>query len=169
MMPEDIKVRIDGKDVALTVEPWETLAEVLRRDADERGVRVSCDQGVCGSCSVLSDGRLVASCSTFAYRHAGEEIVTGQAPNAADPSGVLAAVRNAFLQKFAFQCGYCTPGMVVAAFALLREDPEPPRDRIVSWMSSNICRCTGYEVILEAVELASAMIQEGVSGEPGTD
>lgn len=163
-MGEEIHLRLDGEPVVLAAEPWETLAGVLRRDADAQGVRVSCDQGVCGSCSVLTGGRLVASCSTFAYRHDGEEVVTGQAPDAADPTGVLAAVRRAFLQKFAFQCGYCTPGMVVAAFALLREDPAPARDRIVSWMSSNICRCTGYEVILEAVELASVMIQEGASG-----
>jgi aerobic carbon-monoxide dehydrogenase small subunit len=160
MTTEQLEMLVDGQRYERPVEPWRTLADVLRDDLDKRGVRVSCDQGVCGSCTVLVDGEMMASCSLLAYRASGCDI---QTIHGLTPDGdSLHLVQEAFMERFGFQCGYCTSGMIMATCALLAEDPHPDHDRIKQWLNGNICRCTGYETIVEAVDAAAAKFaQEG--------
>lgn len=156
MTTESLDVTVDGTDHQTPVEPWRTLADVLRDDLGLLGVRVSCDQGVCGSCTVLVDGDMMASCSMLAYRASGRSIETVH--GLVTREGELSAVQAAFVERFGFQCGFCTSGMIMATTALLNEHPDPDRATIKRWLSGNICRCTGYEVIVEAVEAAAAKL-----------
>lgn len=134
------------------------LSDLLRDDMNLKGTRVSCGRSVCGACSVLVDGFPRAACSTFAFELEGREVETIEGVEAAD--GALDPVQLAFAAKSAFQCGFCTSGMVLLAKSLLSVNPDPDRATIVAWISSNICRCTGYEVIIEAVQDAAKAIQE---------
>lgn len=127
------------------------LADVLRDAFGLQGCKVACDQGVCGACTVLVDGRPVAACSTFAFAADGCSITTveGLALN-----GVLHAVQTSFIENSAFQCGFCTSGMILSIVALLRAHPAPDDETIRDWLGSNVCRCTGYGSIVEAVRRA---------------
>jgi aerobic carbon-monoxide dehydrogenase small subunit len=119
------------------------------------GSKNACEQGECGSCSVLLDGSLVCSCLVLAVQAAGHEVVTVEGLGGS-PSGELHAVQEAFVDAGAVQCGFCTPGFVVAAADLLRRTPDPTDDEIREALSGNLCRCTGYQKILDAVHLAAA-------------
>lgn len=134
-----------------TVESNAVLADVLRDSLGLQGCKVACDQGVCGACTVLVDGRPVAACVTFAFAVDGQSITTveGLAQN-----GVLHAVQKSFLESSAFQCGFCTSGMILSIVGMLRAHPEPDDETIRDWLGSNICRCTGYGQIVEAVRRA---------------
>jgi aerobic-type carbon monoxide dehydrogenase small subunit (CoxS/CutS family) len=152
-----IEFRLNGEDVSVEIEPRHTLAEVLTRKLRLTGTKVSCEAEVCGSCTVLVGGLPVSSCTYLAYEARGRNVTTIEGLE--DSTGRLHPLQQAFIDEFAFQCGYCTPGMILAAKALLDETPRPSDEQIVAHMDGNICRCTGYLPILKAVR-AAALLQE---------
>lgn len=148
---------LNGVRQELHVRSDEMLIDVLRDRFGLTGTKLACDVGACGACTVLVDGRPMASCSTFAWQADGAQIRTVE--GLADADGGLDPVQRAFVDNSAFQCGYCTPGMIMLARALLDADPAPDRAKIRTWMSANVCRCTGYEMIVEAVEDAAGLVR----------
>ena len=148
---------LNGRPHTLRVPVERTLADLLHDELGMAGTKLGCSRGVCGACVALIEGKPVASCSTFAFQVDGLEVRTieGLAQD-----GMLHAVQHAFIDRSAFQCGYCTAGMVLLAVALLEHHPLPDRATIVEWISSNVCRCTGYTLIIEAVELAAQRLRE---------
>lgn len=155
--PTAVSFRLNGKDVSVDAPASRMLADVLRDDHRLTGAKIGCDQAVCGACTVLVDGAPAASCATFAFMVDGRSVETVESL-AGD--GALSAVQEAFKANSAFQCGYCTPGFIMLATALLRQQPDPDRATIREWLSANICRCTGYQMIVEAVEDAARRIKE---------
>ena len=145
----DIELRVNGAAMPMRIEPRELLIDVLRDRAGLRGAKRSCDIGVCGACTVLVDGLPATSCSTLAC-DADEREVTTIEGVARD--GELSPVQQAFVKHGALQCGFCTPGMVLAATALLRLNEKPTEGEIRHFLRGNICRCTGYIKIIEAVK-----------------
>jgi carbon-monoxide dehydrogenase small subunit len=153
-----IRFQLNGREVTALAGSVQTLLDLLRQTFGLYGARESCGQGVCGSCTVVVDGRAVSSCLYWAALADGAEIVTIEgfgSPTHLDP------VQQAFIEKGAFQCGYCTPGMVVMVHELLRENPRPTKDQIRGYLSGNICRCAAYPQIIDAVLEASAKAAEG--------
>jgi carbon-monoxide dehydrogenase small subunit len=148
-----LTLRVNGEETAVAFAPHETVLEVLREDLRLTGTKHGCELGECGTCTVLLDGRPVLSCLALAVEAAGHEITTieGLAAGAR-----LHPLQDAFAELGAAQCGYCTPGILLAAKALLDAEPRPSRERIVAALAGNLCRCTGYLKIYEAVELAAA-------------
>ena len=142
-----MKLNVNGSERDLEVDDHESLLTALRERLGLPGSKNACEQGECGSCSVLLDGELVCSCLVLAAQAPGHEIVTVEG---------LHPVQRAFAETGAVQCGFCTPGLVVATYALLTENPEPSDREVREALSGNICRCTGYGRILEAVQRASA-------------
>ncbi|MEN3386126.1 MAG: aerobic carbon-monoxide dehydrogenase small subunit, partial [Hyphomicrobiales bacterium] len=138
------------------VEPRKTLLDVLRENFLLNGTHAGCEHGVCGACTILLDGEPVRSCLMFAVQADGYELTTieGLAP----APGELSVIQDAFCETHGLQCGYCTSGMILAAHALLQKTVTPTREDIVEAISGNICRCTGYGQIIEAVELAAARL-----------
>tara|TARA_B100001250_G_C19342689_1_gene589791 strand:+ start:128 stop:619 length:492 start_codon:yes stop_codon:yes gene_type:complete len=134
-----------------------TLADLLREEFNLRGTNLSCNQGVCGSCTVLIDNKPIAACHTFAFEVEGKHIRTIEGLESA--VGTLDPVQESFAELSAFQCGYCTPGMIMLSRALLDHNEDPTEEMIKEWISSNICRCTGYSMIIEAVQLAAKKIK----------
>ena len=156
MMSDDlfnVTFRLNGSETSFHVRPEEMLIDVLRERAGLTGTKLSCDLGACGACTVLVDGKPSASCVTFAWQVVDRDIRTIEGLSSGD--GDLDPVQAAFIEHSSFQCGYCTPGMIMLARALLDENPNPNRDEVRQWMSANICRCTGYEMIIEAVQDAA--------------
>lgn len=153
-----VSCTVNGIAREFHVRPEEMLIDVLRDRLALTGTKLSCDLGACGACTVLLDGKPVSSCGTFAWQAGGAEITTIEGLAAAD--GTLDPVQRAFVENSAFQCGYCTPGMIMLARALLDRNPSPGRDEIRTWMGANICRCTGYRMIVEAVENAASAMRE---------
>lgn len=153
-----VSCSVNGIAQEFHVRPEEMLIDALRDRLGLTGTKLSCDLGACGACTVLLDGKPVSSCATFAWQADGADLRTVEGLATAD--GALDPVQQAFIENSAFQCGYCTPGMIMLARALLDRDPSPDRDKIRTWMGANICRCTGYEMIIEAVEKAAAVTQE---------
>ncbi|HVO15806.1 MAG TPA: (2Fe-2S)-binding protein [Alphaproteobacteria bacterium] len=149
----DIATTINGRAETLTVASSDMLIDVLRERLGLTGTKLSCDVATCGACTVLIDGEPVASCATFAFEAEGRAVTTIE--GLAAPDGTLDPVQEAFLQRSAFQCGFCTPGMILLAKALLARNPRPDRATIKNWLGANICRCTGYRMIFEAVEEAA--------------
>jgi aerobic carbon-monoxide dehydrogenase small subunit len=147
-----IALTVNGERREADVWPGESLLFALRERLGLPGSKNACEQGECGSCSVLLDGQLVCSCLVLAAQADGHDVVTveGLAEN-----GVLHPVQDAFVRAGAVQCGFCTPGLVVAAADLLQRMPRPSDDEIREALSGNLCRCTGYQKILEAVRLAA--------------
>ena len=147
MARREIALRLNGTDRRLEVEDQVLLIELVR-GLGLVGTKLSCDTQVCGACTVLLDGRPVSSCTTLAIEAEGHEVQTieGLATGT-----TLHPIQQAFIDRFAFQCGYCTPGMIMAAKALLDERPDPDAATVKHWMEGNICRCTGYGTIVEAV------------------
>jgi aerobic carbon-monoxide dehydrogenase small subunit len=150
-----VSCTVNGTEQEMHVRPEEMLIDVLRDRLLLTGTKLSCDLGACGACTVLVDGKPVSSCGTFAWQAAGAEIRTIEGLAGAD--GVLDPVQQAFVDNSAFQCGFCTPGMIMLARGLLDHDPAPDKSTIRNWMGANICRCTGYEMIIEAVEKAAGI------------
>lgn len=151
MSPEiSIGLEVNRRPIRLVVAPNETLAQVLRDRLSLHGTKVSCDAQVCGTCTVLVDGRAVSSCTLLAADADGTRVtsVEGLAETA---TGRLARVQRAFVERAAFQCGYCTAGFLMSATALLSEVPNPTRAQVVEYLEGNICRCTGYDAIVAAV------------------
>lgn len=150
-MNKKIKFRVNGKRVELEVPTNRMLIDCLRYDLGLTGTKEGCSVGVCGACTVLMDGDMISSCLTLAVMVDGRDITTveGLAKN-----GELNAVQKSFIQYGGFQCGICTPGQVVAATALLDENPKPNEEEIKDWMMGNLCRCTGYYKIIESIQKA---------------
>ena len=152
-----VSLRINGVSRSADVEPRKTLLDVLREDFLLNGTHAGCEHGVCGACTVLVDGEPVRACLMFAVQADGYEITTieGLAP----APGELSVIQDAFCETHGLQCGYCTSGMILAAHALLQRNVTPTREDIVEAISGNICRCTGYGQIIEAVEFAAARLR----------
>ena len=144
-----IHLTLNGESRAFTVEPQETLLHVLRERAHLTGAKKGCDLGECGACTVIMDGRAVISCCVFAIEADGSTVETIEGIGTADEPHPL---QQAFIDAGAIQCGYCTPGMIMAAKALLDRNSHPTREEIHAAMSGNLCRCTGYDAIIAAVE-----------------
>lgn len=155
-----VRFRVNGKPVALAIPPSRRLLDVLREDLKLTGTKRSCEIGRCGSCMVLVNGRAVNSCLMMAYQCEGADVITIEGISA----GGLHPVQEAFLEEGGFQCGYCTPGMVISVVALLAENPQPEAEGIEEALSGNLCRCTGYGGILRAVNQA---IQKGAENGGG--
>ena len=151
-----INFELNGKPASLEIEPRETLAEVLRTRCRLTGVKLSCESQVCGTCTVLVDNIPVSACTYLAYEIRDKRVTTIE--GLAD-RGRLHPLQQAFLDQFAFQCGFCTPGMILAAKSLLDENAGASDDEIIAYMSGNLCRCTGYLGILKAIRQASAELQ----------
>lgn len=151
-----LSLTLNGQPRQVTVPTSEILLRTLRDGFGLVGVRGSCERGVCGVCTVLVSGRPVASCSMFAFEVDGTVVETIEGQLDGDD---LSPLQQAFSERGGFQCGYCTPGMIMLAAALLRRSDKPDRDEIQQWIGSNICRCTGYEMIMEAVEHAAEVLQ----------
>src|SRR4030095_11707788 len=151
-----LSLQLNGKRIEVESEPQETLAEVLRNTLNLNGTKVSCEVQVCGACTVLVDNLPVSACTYLAYEARGKSLLTIEGLEKAD--GALHPIQQAFIDEFAFQCGFCTPGMIMAAKSLLDENPQPTRDEIIHHMDGNICRCTGYVPIVAAIQRAAGMI-----------
>ncbi len=151
-----IRMRVNGKDYTLAVPSQRLLLDCLRYDLGLTGTKEGCSVGVCGACTVLMDGQLVSSCLALAVFADGKDIITVEG---LAREGQLHPVQQAFIDYGGFQCGICTPGMVVAAKALLDQNPKPTEDDIKEWMMGNLCRCTGYYKIIESIQGAAARMQ----------
>jgi carbon-monoxide dehydrogenase small subunit len=139
--------RINGREQTLQIDNADLLLDVLR-DLGLRGAKPSCEMEVCGACTVQLDGLPVSACTTLAAELDGRDVETIEH---LDADGTLHPVQEAFLRHSALQCGFCTPGMVMTAKALLEQDPDPSREDVVHWLEGSICRCTGYATIIDAV------------------
>jgi len=168
-MSVEIQLRINGKQYENSVEPRLLLVHYLRDVLGLTGTHIGCETSICGACTVLLDGKAVKSCTLLAVQATGAEITTieGLAPNSQNGSGngigngagvgngTLHAVQEGFWEKHGLQCGYCTPGMILAAVDLLQRTKNPNEREIRSALSGNLCRCTGYQHIIEAVQYAA--------------
>ena len=155
-----IAISLDINDVLhdVTVEARRTLADVIRDDCGRTGTHIGCEHGVCGACTVLVDGKPVRSCLMFAVQADGRKIRTVEGLRR---DGVLHPLQEAFIEHHALQCGFCTPGFLMLATGVLEQDPDIEESELVEILSSNLCRCTGYENILNAVKAAAARMRNG--------
>jgi aerobic carbon-monoxide dehydrogenase small subunit len=151
-MKQTIRVTINGRLFEEDVEHRLLLSHFLRENIGLTGTHVGCVIGECGACSVLLDGKVVKSCLHFAVQADGREVTTIEA---LAKDGELNPVQEAFVKNYAFQCGYCTPGMVIASYVLLKRNPDPSEDEIRKALAGNLCMCTGYVQIVEAVKEAA--------------
>ena len=149
----EITLTINGRSYGVRTDPRRTLVDAIRDDCGQTGTHIGCEHGVCGACTVLVDGEPVRSCLMFAVQADGYAITTieGLAPG----PGELSPIQDAFCETHGMQCGYCTPAIILTAHALLANNPTPTREDIVDAISGNICRCTGYAQIVEAIALAA--------------
>ena len=156
-MKKELRLSVNGNLYEMVVEPQKTLAEVLREDLGLTGTKITCNTGNCGSCTVLLDGKASKSCLVPALQAEGKEITTieGLAAN-----GRLHPLQEAFIDNFAVQCGYCTPGMILTAKAFLDQNPSPTEEEVRKALAGNLCRCTGYINIIEAVLVAADKIRQ---------
>ena len=152
-MNRTIKLTVNSEVHELSIEPRETLLEILRRRLDLTGTKLGCDQQVCGTCTVLLDGKPIKSCITLAVQANGREVTTIEGLE--EPDGTLHPMQQAFIDHGAIQCGFCTPGMVLTAKAFLDENPRPTELDVRKAISGNLCRCTGYQKIVEAILAAT--------------
>ena len=155
-----VRLNVNGEWREADVWPGASLMSMLRDDLGLWGTKNGCEQGECGSCSVWLDGEVVCSCLVLAAQADGRRVATVESLAG---EGELHAVQQAFLDAGAVQCGFCTPGLVVAVSDLLRRDPEPPEEVIREALSGNLCRCTGYQKILDAVRLAATRMERGTA------
>ena len=157
-MPDgrEITLTVNGREHRLTVEPRRLLVDVLREDLALPGTHIGCEHGVCGTCTVLLDGASIRSCITLAVQADGRSVRTVESlANGAD----LHPLQDEFWDKQGLQCGYCTPGMLMRACEILAENPDPSPDQVREAIASNLCRCTGYQFITEAVLSAAARMR----------
>lgn len=153
-----VSITVNGVNYERSVEPRLLLSDFLRHELNLTGTHVGCEHGSCGACTVLLDGEAVRSCILFAVQANGHEITTVEGLTANGDMQQLHPLQAAFREKHALQCGYCTPGFLMTLVAFLHENSDPSEEEIRSILSGNICRCTGYQNILEAVQLAAQMI-----------
>jgi carbon-monoxide dehydrogenase small subunit len=155
----ELAFTVNGEAVRLSVAPTATLLEVLREDLELTGTKYGCGEGECGACTVILDGQVVHACLVLALECAGSEVLTieGLAAN-----GTLHPIQQAFVDHGAIQCGFCSPGMIMAAYGLLKDNPAPTEDDVRRALEGNLCRCTGYRKIVDAVlSLADSRLQIG--------
>jgi carbon-monoxide dehydrogenase small subunit len=156
-MKKLLMLRVNGENFEIFTEPWKTLARVLREDLGLTGTKEGCNTGNCGVCTVLIDGKAVKSCLVLASQAQEKDILTieGMSQN-----GLLHPLQQAFVEHFAIQCGFCTPGMVMAAKGLLSENPNPTEEEVKLRLTGNLCRCTGYVKIVEAILAAAETMRK---------
>lgn len=147
----EVLLQVNGREHRVEVSPRWTLSDVLRHQLGLIGTHVGCEQGVCGACTVLLDGEPVRSCLIFAVQAVGQNITTVEGIT---PENGLSPLQEAFRAHHALQCGYCTPGMLLTAQALLDRDPNPSEETVREALTGNLCRCTGYQFIVDAVMAA---------------
>jgi aerobic carbon-monoxide dehydrogenase small subunit len=150
---------LNGRLQELDVEPHELLLDVVRERLGLTGAKRSCDVQVCGACTLLVDGRPVSACTTLAFEVRGRSVLTIE--GLAEKDGKLHPLQEAFIEHGGFQCGFCTPGMILAAKALLDENPAPSEAELKHFMHGNICRCTGYKKIIESIMAAAKKMRSG--------
>ncbi|MGH3438135.1 MAG: (2Fe-2S)-binding protein [Sciscionella sp.] len=150
-MTERIRVRVNSREHTADVEPRTLLSDFLRHDLGLHGTHVGCEHGVCGACTVQLDGEPVRSCLLFAVQVNGHDVLTVEGVSAGSPGGGLLPMQRAFQQAHALQCGFCTPGFLITLESFLREHPSPSESEIRAAVSGNLCRCTGYQGIVDAV------------------
>jgi len=151
-----IKLNVNGTTYEVEVEPNETLASVLRHRLNFRGVRISCEEGECGSCTVLLDGKPVTSCLMLAMQAEGKEITTIEGLGTMDN---LHPIQEAFIEEQGFQCGFCTPGIILSTKALLEKNPHPTPTEVANALSGHICRCGAYPHIIRSVLNAAKKLE----------
>jgi carbon-monoxide dehydrogenase small subunit len=149
-----LKLMVNGEECEVFTEPWKTLERVLRDDLGLTGVKEGCNTGHCGVCTVVIDGKAVKSCLVLASQAQGKDILTIEGLS---KSG-LHPLQRAFVDHFAIQCGFCTPGMILTAKSLLDENPNPTEEEVKLGLSGNLCRCTGYVKIVEAILAAAELM-----------
>ncbi|MBT3256215.1 MAG: (2Fe-2S)-binding protein [Deltaproteobacteria bacterium] len=157
-MKQGIELRINGDNYEVLVSPNNTLLEVLRDNLGLMGTKRGCDLGACGACTVLINGETALSCIMLAMDAVGKEIETIEG---VEEAGLLHPLQTAFVEKGGLQCGFCTPGMILTAKTILDEEDHPTEDTIKKKMAGNLCRCTGYKKIVEAVMSVSEQAGEG--------
>ena len=163
---EQVTLRVNGTTRSLRVPARRLLSDALRHDLRLTGTHVGCEHGVCGCCTVLLDGAPVRSCLLFAVSVDGHDVTTveGLSPDGGD---TLHPIQRAFQECHGLQCGFCTPGFIMSVAGLLADNPEPDTDEIIEGISGNLCRCTGYQNIVAAVERAATLLRDG-DGAPVT-
>lgn len=150
-MEKCIKFKLNGKEIELTTDPTKRLVNALRDDLDMTGTKMGCEVGECGACTVVIDGEATTSCLVLAGQVEGKNVETIEGMSETKIGAIL---QKCFVENGAVQCGFCTPGMIMSAYALLKKTPNPTRDEIKTAMSGNLCRCTGYIPILNSIEKA---------------
>ncbi|HXW30183.1 MAG TPA: (2Fe-2S)-binding protein [Xanthobacteraceae bacterium] len=155
-----ISLTINGRDYPIRVEPRRTLADAIRDDCGQTGTHVGCEHGVCGACTVLVDGEPVRSCLMFAVQAAGRAIRTVEGLAHGDE---LHPLQRAFMAHHGLQCGFCTPGFLMLIVGVMEREPDIDADALVDVLSSNLCRCTGYQNIIKAVRAAAAEMRGATS------
>jgi len=158
----DLRFHLNGKAIATECEPQQTLAEVIRNRLNLTGTKISCEVQVCGACTVLVDGLPVSSCTYLAYEVQGRNVTTIEGLESGGRT--LHPIQQSFIDEFAFQCGFCTPGMIMSAKALLDDNPDPSEDEIIHHMDGNLCRCTGYISIVKAIQKAAETMRKEAAG-----
>ena len=158
MSDHTIRLTVNGRAREGRAEARVTLVDFLRETLGLTGTHIGCEHGVCGACSVILDGRPVRACLIYAVQADGFEVTTVEGLEAAD--GAISPLQDAFWDNHALQCGYCTPGMLIAAQALLDRNPDPSDEDIRAAIGGNLCRCTGYQQIVEAVQMAARHLRE---------
>ena len=147
-MGKELRVTINGEFYEVTIKPNTLLLDLLRRELKLTGTKTGCQTGSCGACTVILDGKAVRSCSILALQANGKEITTIEGLS---EDGKLHPLQQAFIDHFAVQCGYCTPGMIMSSKAFLDESPDPAEEEVKEALRGNLCRCTGYVKIIEAI------------------
>jgi carbon-monoxide dehydrogenase small subunit len=158
MNKEKITVTVNGRRYEKEVEPRRLLSDFIREDLRLTGTHVGCEHGVCGSCTVLMDGKSTRACLTFAVMADGAELLTIEGLGTAEKMHPL---QQGFWEKHGAQCGFCTPGMLMTAVELLKEKPKPSVDEIREALSGNLCRCTGYQTIVESIQRGAEIMRGG--------
>jgi len=151
-MKQGIELRVNGQIYELEIQPWRTLLEVLRDHLGLTGTKQSCNEGHCGACTVIVDGQAINSCLMLAVEAQGKDILTVEGLS---EGGKLHPIQDAFVSHGAVQCGFCSPGMIMATKAFLEHNPDPSDEEIKKALEGHLCRCTGYVQIIEAVRAAS--------------
>ena len=163
MAKTHVTMKVNGASVEALVEPRTLLIHFLREQLNLTGPHISCDTSHCGACTDDLDGKSVKSCTVFAVQADGGEVMTIEGIAAAD--GTLHALQEGFREMHGLQCGFCTPGMITRAYRLLKENPKPSEDEIRHGIAGNLCRCTGYQNIVKAIEFAAAKLSGATARE----
>jgi carbon-monoxide dehydrogenase small subunit len=158
MKMKEISFTLNGKPYTLSVKPWRTLLELIREDLSFTGTKEGCGQGECGSCTVIMGGKTVNSCLVPALEADNQEIITIEGLVDGDN---LHPIQDAFVEEAGMQCGFCTPGMIISAKALLDKNPNPSEEEIREGIAGNFCRCTGYTKIIESISAAAEAMKGG--------